>query len=105
MDLTKQQSEHWLWLGQFGEAEDAWHGAMYPFEGKTYRAVRLARHFSGLEVPEEREIRVTCDQPKCVRPSHTKVGEQRAGLLTMPKMGARQQLEFWRSVSKESSEP
>ena len=64
-----------------------------------------AAYDEAASIPEDREIRVTCDEPKCVRPSHTEIGEQRARLLTMPRMGARQQLEFWRSVKKETNEP
>ena len=98
-------NDHWLWLGPFGTAEDKWHGASWTFNGTNYRAARIARHLAGRDVPADHELDITCDEPRCVRPSHTKDGTKRSGLLPMPHVSPRDQHAFAALIAKETEQP
>jgi len=60
----------WLWTGGL----DSWNYGNYRLNGKCVKAHRYSYMINKGNIPEGMLIRHTCDEPKCVNPSHLILG-------------------------------
>jgi len=83
---VKKTPTCWLWTGPVSHDEGR---ALFGWKGKTYKAARFIWQKLNGPLPDHIKICHSCDNPRCVRPSHWFAGTQRDNVLDMYSKGRR----------------